>query len=81
LENLTFSYNLTGVRRLENIRLYVTGNNLFVITKYKGIDPEIAPVNGAGGGSNSAYLDVSYTSNGFYPKSRSVTFGVSCSLK
>jgi iron complex outermembrane receptor protein len=81
LENLTFSYSLTGIRRLENVRLYVTGNNLFVITKYKGIDPEIAPVNGAGGGSNSAYLDVSYTSNGFYPKSRSVTFGVSCALK
>ena len=81
LENLTVSYSLKGMKRLDNVRFYLTGNNLFVITKYKGIDPEIAPVNGAGGGSNSAYLDVSYTSNGFYPKSRSVTFGVSFSLK
>ncbi|HSB93821.1 MAG TPA: SusC/RagA family TonB-linked outer membrane protein, partial [Flavitalea sp.] len=80
-ENLTVSYNLNTIGKLENLRLYLTGNNLFVITKYKGIDPEIAPVNGAGGGSNSAYLDVSYTSNGYYPKSRSLTFGVSLSIK
>jgi TonB-dependent starch-binding outer membrane protein SusC len=80
-ENLTVSYNLSTVGKLENVRLYLTGNNLFVITKYKGIDPEIAPVNGAGGGSNSAYLDVSYTSNGYYPKARSLTFGVSLSIK
>jgi len=80
-ENLTVSYNLKTIGKVDNIRLYLTGNNLFVITKYKGIDPEIAPVNGAGGGSNSAYLDVSYTSRGFYPKSRSLTLGVSLSIK
>jgi TonB-linked SusC/RagA family outer membrane protein len=81
LENLTVSYNVKGIKRFDNLRLYVTGNNLFVITKYKGLDPELAPVNGAGGGSNSAYLDVSYSPNAFYPKSRSITFGVNVGIK
>lgn len=80
-ENLTVSYMLKSFGKLDNIRLFLTGNNLFVITKYTGIDPEIAPVNGAGGGSNSAYLDVSYTSRGYYPKARSLTLGVNLSLK
>jgi hypothetical protein len=26
--------------RLSNFRVYVTGSNLFTITKYKGYDPE-----------------------------------------
>ncbi|MBC7628384.1 SusC/RagA family TonB-linked outer membrane protein [Ferruginibacter sp.] len=81
LENLTVSYSLKGIKKLDNVRFYLTGNNLFVITKYKGIDPEIAPSSGANGGSGSAYLDVSYTSRGYYPKSRSITLGVSLSLK
>jgi TonB-linked SusC/RagA family outer membrane protein len=81
LENLSIGYNVKGIKRLDNVRFFVTGNNLFVITKYKGIDPEISPVNGANGGSSSAYLDVSYTSRGYYPKAKSVSVGVSFTVK
>jgi TonB-dependent starch-binding outer membrane protein SusC len=44
LTNLTLGYNLP--RRSDNsiiqsVRLFVTGQNLFVITKYNGFDPEV----------------------------------------
>lgn len=80
-ENFTIAYAVKGIKALDNVKVFLTGNNLFVITKYNGLDPEIAPVNGAGGGSGSAYIDVSYTSTGYYPKSRSFTLGLTCSLK
>ena len=44
LSALTLSYNLPehllGAWKLNNLRLYVTGSNLFCITPYKGMDPE-----------------------------------------
>jgi TonB-dependent starch-binding outer membrane protein SusC len=49
------------------LRFYATVNNLFVITKYKGIDPEI--------NQGGASLGVDY--NSFYPKTRTILFGVS----
>src|SRR5690606_12118334 len=42
LNNATLSYNLRpNVNWMNNIRLSVTGQNLFVITDYSGFDPEI----------------------------------------
>jgi TonB-dependent starch-binding outer membrane protein SusC len=43
VDNITLGYNLplknsSGIR---NLRLYFTGNNLFMITGYKGVDPEV----------------------------------------
>lgn len=44
LSALTLSYNLPekmlGQWKLNNLRVYATGSNLFCITKYKGMDPE-----------------------------------------
>ena len=44
LNALTLSYNFPNSilekAYLQNLRLYVTGSNLFTITKYKGYDPE-----------------------------------------
>lgn len=43
LDNATIGYTfgLTGYG-ISSARLYVTGNNLFIITNYRGIDPEIS---------------------------------------
>ncbi|MFI5193968.1 MAG: SusC/RagA family TonB-linked outer membrane protein [Chitinophagales bacterium] len=49
LQSLTIGYTFPHVAGLENLRVYASGNNLFVITPYKGLDPEISPVGGAGG--------------------------------
>jgi len=79
LESLTLSYNLPTIKGIDNMRLYVSGNNLFVITPYKGLDPEIATVDNQ---ATPAFIDLTYNGGGgFYPKSRSLTIGVNISFK
>jgi iron complex outermembrane receptor protein len=75
LNNLALGYNLAprliGLGRwVQGIRLSVTGQNLFVLTKYDGYDPEVnidRTINGI-----SSY-GIDYLS---YPKARTVVFGV-----
>jgi iron complex outermembrane receptor protein len=70
-DNATLGYNLKNVGNyVKSIRLYVTGNNLFVITKFKGIDPEVNQ-----GGSVPG---IDY--NNFYPKTRTFLFGANVSF-
>jgi iron complex outermembrane receptor protein len=76
LDNLTLAYTFNKVKGLQNLRVYATGTNLFVITPYKGIDPEIRT-----GDSNQAYIDGNVNTIGFYPRSRSVIVGVNVSFK
>ncbi|MEO8413959.1 MAG: SusC/RagA family TonB-linked outer membrane protein [Ginsengibacter sp.] len=79
LESLTLSYNLPAIKGINNMSLYVSGNNLFVITAYKGLDPEIASVDNQ---ATPAFIDLTYNGGGgFYPKSRSLTIGVNISFK
>jgi len=44
----------------------VTGNNVFVLTKYKGVDPEI----------NMGGIEPGIDNNNFYPKTRSFMLGL-----
>ena len=65
LQNLTVSYTFNQIGHMSGLRVYFTGSNLFVITPYKGLDPEISPVNGGGGtrasiGSLASTLASSY---------------------
>lgn len=43
LENLTIGYTvpINSTSQIRKLRLYVSGNNLFTITNYKGIDPSV----------------------------------------
>src|SRR5690606_14116939 len=42
IDNLTLGYKIPTERfGVKNARVYVSGSNLAVITKYKGIDPEV----------------------------------------
>ena len=67
-DNATLGYRFNIKNEyISMLRLYATVNNLFVITKYKGIDPEI--------NQGGASLGVDY--NSFYPKTRTILFGVS----
>jgi iron complex outermembrane receptor protein len=71
LDNATLAYTFTKpVNGINSIRVYVTGNNLFTITKYTGIDPEI----------NQGGIAPGIDYNNFYPKTRTVMFGVNLSL-
>jgi iron complex outermembrane receptor protein len=41
LDNLNLTYTLRPVSLFQSITFYVAANNVFVITKYRGLDPEI----------------------------------------
>ena len=56
------------------IRLSVTGQNLFVITKYKGYDPEVNIDRSLNGVSSHGIDFLSY------PKAKSVIFGLNFSF-
>lgn len=62
LKNITLGYRfrIRQIAYIDNIRLFVTAQNLITLTRYKGYDPEVA--------SGSDY--------GAYPSSRSFTLGV-----
>jgi TonB-linked SusC/RagA family outer membrane protein len=75
LRNATFSYSFGNVGKyVKNLNAFVTGTNLFVITKFTGFDPEV---------------NIDKQNNGFasrsieylpYPTARVITFGVNLSL-
>lgn len=79
LDKLTIGYTLPNATTfgLRRARVYVSGQNLFVITPYDGYDPEVnTNVNGADLGFRTLARPtrgVDYTS---YPRSRTFTFGV-----
>lgn len=73
LSNLVIAYNikLPNVAAIRNLRVSVTGQNLFVATGYSGIDPEVN-TNKTLDGIPS--LGIDYTS---FPSQRVVTIGLS----
>ena len=68
LRNLTLGYTLpkkwTDSIKMNGIRIYAQGTNLFTLTKYPDADPEV------GGGSNAGYYYLGY------PNARTITFGL-----
>jgi iron complex outermembrane receptor protein len=67
LDNATLGYNFKNLGSyVKNLRIYASANNLFVITKYSGIDPEVEQ------GGIAPGVD----SNNFYPKTSTILFGV-----
>ncbi|MCQ2336457.1 MAG: SusC/RagA family TonB-linked outer membrane protein [Paludibacteraceae bacterium] len=68
-DNITvgFTIPLKPNKYVKHLRLYVTGQNLFTITKYSGLDPEVnvSSIDNAG---------INYI--GFYPRVSSYLFGV-----
>jgi len=71
LDNATLGYSIRPkTQSIKAIRLYLTASNLFVITKYTGIDPEI----------NIGGLTPGIDNNNFYPKTRTISFGINASF-
>ncbi|MEO7989918.1 MAG: TonB-dependent receptor [Chryseolinea sp.] len=77
LSNLTLGYNfktLLPSMPLNQFRLFVTAQNLFTVTKYSGMDPEIGTSTDDGNYGWSKGVDL-----GFYPNPR--TFMVGATLQ
>jgi len=70
LDNISLGYNIKNVPGIKNIRVYFASNNLFTLTSYTGIDPEIS-FDGLSFGLDQYNV---------YPKTRTFTFGVNVTL-
>ncbi len=68
VKNLTLGYTLPAIKGVQNIRVYVSGNNLFTVTNYSGFDPEVNTF----AGSNT----VIGVDNFVYPQARSFLGGI-----
>lgn len=68
IDNIAVGYtiNTSGSKYIRNARFYVAGLNMFMITKYKGIDPEVTRLG----------LDPGRDDRDKYPTMRTFTFGV-----
>ncbi|MCW3078939.1 TonB-dependent receptor [Segetibacter sp.] len=75
INNLTVGYSLPATKvakmHMSRLRFYLTANNLAVITKYTGFDPEVSVRN------NPLTPNLDYSA---YPKSRSFIFGINASF-
>ncbi|MBQ9288251.1 MAG: TonB-dependent receptor [Bacteroidaceae bacterium] len=72
LASLTLAYNVGKVGKLiDGLRIYATCNNVFTLTGYKGVDPEINL------GGLTPGMD---WRNSTYPRTRSFLFGLSFNL-
>jgi len=45
MDNAALGYSFKNIPFASNLRVYIASNNLFVITKYKGLDPEVKTEN------------------------------------
>jgi iron complex outermembrane receptor protein len=78
MANVSIRYKVGNLGNVvKNASAYISGSNLFVITKYKGFDPEVnvskADINGTGIPS----LGIDYVG---YPSVRAFTLGFNFSL-
>lgn len=75
LKDITLGYTLpaklTNKLTIKRLRVYVQASNLFTITKYSGLDPEITNRDLGGGGDLTKGVDF-----GGWPNSRKFLFGV-----
>lgn len=76
LDNITLGYDfdLKNMPAISSARLFVTGQNLLLFTKYSGLDPE---VNSDVSGTGIAPIGVDYLA---YPKAKTVSVGLNVSF-
>lgn len=68
IDNIALGYNIsnTGIKYIRSARIYISTRNTFMITGYKGIDPEV----------NWLGLSPGIDAREKYPTTRAFTFGV-----
>jgi TonB-dependent starch-binding outer membrane protein SusC len=73
-KNISLGYTIPGSlsqkMHLRTLKVYASATNVFTITKYSGMDPEIGSWD-----PTNAGID-----NGYYPQPRMITFGLNLSL-
>jgi TonB-linked SusC/RagA family outer membrane protein len=76
LDNMSLGYNfdMSGTSAFRSIRVFVSGNNLFYITNYKGVDPSVR----YGDGGNPLIPGIDRRNTWF--RTRSLSLGVNIGL-
>ncbi|MCH8838500.1 MAG: hypothetical protein IIA60_12005, partial [Candidatus Marinimicrobia bacterium] len=69
LQNITLGYTF-NTDRVNKLRVYLSADNLLLLTKYKGYDPEVNTFIGQA-------IGIDYTN---YPKARTITVGLNIGL-
>lgn len=67
---LGYTFNTSENSKISKLRIYVSGNNLFTLTKYKGFDPTASSGAPLGGGIDQ----------GFYPSAKTYLLGINLKL-
>lgn len=81
LQNLTLGYTIPVKNDwFSRIRVYVIAENLFTITKYSGIDPEVNISGLKSPGIDKSIGDEEIGDNFYYPRSRTFSFGINLSF-
>jgi iron complex outermembrane receptor protein len=71
LDNATLGYTIKPhIQAIKSLRFYASGNNIFIITKYRGVDPEV----------NIGGLTPGIDNKDFYPKTRTFSLGLTASF-
>jgi len=79
LQNVTLGYNMKSGGPFKALRVYLTGANLFVVTKYPFQDPEVSVPKPVTLGSTPpvAVAGIDYTT---YPRSRTFSLGINATF-
>lgn len=85
LQSITLGYTIPKTKKFgfEKIRVYITGENLFCLTGYKGTDPEVyIPDNVLQGPGIDRMISDNDTGNGatYSPRPRTFSFGLNLSF-
>ena len=82
LDNMELGYNFkTKSPNLSNFRMYVAGQNLFTLTNYTGIDPEVRVNDSENGDAFTTSLSPGIERRNTYFQTRSFTVGVTVNFK
>lgn len=75
LDNINLGYTLPKelIKGINKLRIYTSLNNVFTLTNYDGIDPE---VNFSGGNRGNGEIEFGIDKYNIYPKARTFTLGL-----
>ncbi len=82
-KTITLSYDIKAAflsrMGLKDVSVYVSGNNLITITKYKGFDPEVNSYGNTGNSNEDRNISLGLD-NGAYPQAKMFLFGLNVGL-
>jgi TonB-linked SusC/RagA family outer membrane protein len=74
--SLGYTFSKIKIKNIKNLRVYVSAQQLYTFTKYKGMNPEISMTNT---GASASALNLGHDYGG-YPVPRTISFGLNLGL-